>query len=94
MRALAALMLLSTLAGCGEFKTTNRFICINGPDVAVEYRGDQVRLIFAGGRAETLQNTPERPDFYQAPDITWQLTGFRQARLNDGQSSLRCDEVG
>ncbi|MDA8585750.1 hypothetical protein N9L47_05680 [Rhodobacteraceae bacterium] len=94
MRTVNALLTLGILAGCGGAQSPATFICLNGPDIGVQYDDDQVKLMFSGGRVETLQNSPDRPNLYTAPDITWQITGFRQGRLNDGQSSLRCDEVG
>lgn len=94
MRALIAFLGLSVLASCGAGNSPDTFLCVNGPDLAVRNSGDEVVIQFANGRTETLRNTPELPNLYTAPGISWQLTGFRAARLNDGQSSIGCDQVG
>jgi hypothetical protein len=89
-----ALLGLGVLAGCGAGTSTDTFLCVNGPDLAVQNTGDQVVIQFPNGRVETLRNSTEFPNLYTAPGISWNLTGFREARLNDGQTSLGCDQVG
>lgn len=89
-----ALLGLGVLSGCGVGNSTDAFLCVNGPDLAVQNTGDKVVIQFANGRTETLLNSAEFPNLYTAPGISWNLTGFREARLDDGQSSFGCDQVG
>lgn len=88
--SIAALVILTACSGQSKLAT---FTCPNGPDVAVVYEDETAVLRFAGGRQERLtQPDPERPNFYAKPGMTWSV-GFREARLNDGNSSYICDQM-
>ena len=98
MKYLLGLFALAALTGCSNFeKSSATFICLNGADLVVTYDESlgQAILLFPGGRSETLSRMdPANPGFYSAPGVSWSLTGFRAARLDDGLQSFGCDEVG
>jgi len=95
MKYILGLLALTVLVSCSNFEKSATYLCLNGPDLIVTTSEDQVVLLFPGGRSETVPLVdPARPGFYAAPGISWSITGFRAARLNDDQKSFGCDEVG
>ena len=95
MKILMGLMALAVLASCGNQSKNSAFLCPNGPNLAVTYVEDMAILNFNSGRSEELRlSDPDNPNFFSAPGISWMISGFRTARLNDGRSSYGCDEVG
>ena len=95
MRIVLALLPLAALAACGGVGSSSEtYTCPNGPDLGVTYSDGQAQIAFPDGRVETLPLVdPERPDFYARPGMSWDAGEFRTARLDDGQRSLRCDQM-
>ena len=86
---IGVLMLLAACTNTQEKRTT--FTCPNGPDLVVVYEDDAATLVFPSERVERLPKSKE--NLYAKPGVVWQLTGFRLARLTDGQSSYSCDQM-
>ncbi len=92
MRALFLIPALVTLAACGERETRETYTCPNGPALAVTYSEAGANITFASGRSELLPPT-EKTDVYAKPGMVWDAAAFRSARLTDGPSSYRCDQM-
>lgn len=80
------------LAACAV-NSRATYTCANGPDLLVNYEGEDAILTFANGRTLTLSQTDtDRPNLYAAPGTVWAV-GVREARLTDGPKSYLCDQM-
>lgn len=93
MRTVLLLSALLAFAACGGQSKRATFTCPNGPTLAVVYTEDGATIAFPDGRVELLPPT-DTPDVYAKPGLAWNAATFRTARLDDGDKSYNCDQLG
>lgn len=92
MRTFLLIAAMAALAACGMQSKRETYTCANGPTLAVVYDNDAATIAFPDGRVEVLPAT-DKPDIYAKPGIVWNAAAFRNARLDDGGTSLLCDQM-